>query len=141
TELLQATLSENPLVVKLHEKLDCNNGILSPTSQPIFIPKIVYDIATNFPLNKSLEEEVISIDPSLTKTGNAQKWYYANGNINIYPIITSAVNTGGGFGIRYVPQPALLKSSSLSSDILIPTLYQYLLADGASYYIFQSETG
>lgn len=140
-ELLQATLSESPIVVKLHEKLDCTNGILAPTSQSIFIPKIVYNIATNSILRRSLEEEVINIDPSLTKTGTPEQWYYANGDINIYPIVTSAVSTGGGFGLRYISQPNPLKATSISSDILIPTLYQYLLADGASYYIFQSETG
>lgn len=140
-ELLQATLSESPTVVKLHEKLDCTNGILAPTSQSIFIPKMVYNIASNTPLNKSLEEDVLNIDPSLTKTGTPQQWYYANGNINIYPITTNAVNAGGGFGIWYIAEPNLLKSISLSSDILIPKVYQQLLADGASYYIFQSETG
>jgi hypothetical protein len=44
-------------------------------------------------------------------------------------------------GITYIPQPALLTSLTLSANILIPPLYQYILADGAAYYVFQSETG
>jgi len=37
-ELLQATISESPIVVNLNEQLDCTNGVLSTTSEPIFIP-------------------------------------------------------------------------------------------------------
>jgi hypothetical protein len=140
-EILQATLSESPLAIKLHEELDCGEGILESTSQPIFIPKTIYNIASNAPLTGTLEENVLKKDPGLTKTGTPQEWYYANGVINVYPLTTSLVNEGGGFGIRYIPQPAPLTYSSLSSDILIPSLYQQLLADGASYYIFQSEAG
>lgn len=44
-------------------------------------------------------------------------------------------------GITYIPQPALLTQLTLSANILIPSLYQYILADGAAYYVFQSETG
>lgn len=140
-ELLQSVLTESPIVVKLHEQLDCTNGVLSATSQSIFIPKSVYDIATNVPMSGTTEEDILKFDPAVIKTGNPQKWYYANGVINTYPLSTSAVSTGGGFGIRYIAQPAPLTELSLSSDILIPASYQQVLADGASYYVFQSETG
>jgi hypothetical protein len=140
-ELLQVVLTESPIVVKLHEQLDCTNGVLSPTSQPIFIPKAVYNIANNVPMLGTTEEDILKFDPAIKKTGNPQEWYYANGVINTYPLSTSTVITGGGFGIRYIAQPKPLTSLSLSSDILIPTMYQQVLADGASYYVFQSETG
>lgn len=140
-ELLQSVLTESPTVVKLHEQLDCTNGVLSAASQSIFIPKVVYDIATNVPMSGTTEEDILKFDPAIIKTGNPQKWYYANGVINTYPLSTSSVDAGGGFGIRYIAQPAPLTASSVSSDILIPTSYQQILADGASYYVFQSETG
>lgn len=140
-ELLQATLSESPLVVKLNEVVDCNNGILSSTSQPIFIPKSVYSVSSNIPLTGTLEEDILKIDPSVKQTGIPQQWYYANGVINVYPITTSLIINSGGFGVRYIPQPKLLTNTSLSSDILIPPMYHQVLADGASYYLFQSETG
>lgn len=140
-ELLQAVLPESPTVVKLHEKLDCTNGVLSTTSQPIFFPKAVYNIANNVPLSGTTEEDILKFDPAINKTGNPQQWYYANGVINTYPLSTSTVIAGGGFGVRYIAQPKPLTALSLSSDILIPTMYQQVLADGASYYVFQSETG
>jgi hypothetical protein len=140
-ELLQATASENPLLVKEHEKLDCTDGVLASTAKPIFIPKIVYNISSNVPLIGGLEEDILKNDPALKQTGSPLQWYYANGVINVYPLVTSAVADDGGFGLRYVPQPSYLKNSSLSSDIWIPSLYQQTLADGASYYLFQSETG
>ena len=140
-QLLQATASENPLIINLHEKLDCTDGVLSPTSEPIFIPKIIYNVSSNLPLLASLEGEIIQNDPSLKQTGGPFQWYYANGVINVYPLTTSLLINGGGFGIRYIPQPSLLKLTSLSSDILMPPMYQQILADGASYYVFQSETG
>jgi hypothetical protein len=140
-QLLQATASENPLIVKLHEKLDCTNGVLSSTSHPIFIPKSVYNIATNVAMTGTIEEDIIEYDPAIKKTGNPQQWYYSNGVINTYPLSTSTVANGGGFGIRYIAEPKPLTALSLSSDILIPKLYQQVLLDGASYYVFQSETG
>jgi hypothetical protein len=140
-ELLQATINESPLVVKLHEELDCTNGVVSSTSQEIFIPKVIYDIRTNRQLLGSSEEDVLKVDPALIKTGDPDRWYYANGVINTYPLSTTTVITGGGVGIRYVPKPAPLTALSLSADILIPSLYHQVLVDGASYYVFQSETG
>lgn len=140
-ELLQATANENPLIVNLHENLDCTNGVLSATSSPIFFPKIVYTISSNLNLIGALEGEILQRDPALKQTGSPSHWYYANGVINVYPLITSTVATGGGFGVRYISQPPALKFNSLSSDILIPTLFQQILVDGAAYYVFQSETG
>ncbi len=140
-ELLQATISESPTVVNLNDQLDCTNGVLSTTSQPIFIPKVIYNISTNSPLVGALEEDILKVDPGLKKTGIPQKWYYANGVINVYPLTTSLVSTGGGFGVRYIGRPFPLLYNSPSTDILIPSLYQQVLADGASYYVFQSETG
>lgn len=140
-ELLQATANENPLIVKLHETLDCTDGVLAPTSNPIFIPKVIYNISSNLALVGALEGDILQNDPSLKQTGSPYQWYYANGVINVYPLVTSSVADGGGFGIRYIPQPSALKLSSLSSDILIPPLFQQILADGAAYYVFQSENG
>lgn len=140
-ELLQAVLNESPTVVKLHEKLDCTNGVLSATSKPIFFPKAVYNIANNVPMTGTTEEDILKFDPAIKNTGNPQQWYHANGVINTYPLSTSTVVGGGGFGIRYIAEPEPLTALSLSSDILIPTMYQQVLADGASYYVFQSETG
>lgn len=140
-ELLQATISQNPNVVKLNEQVDCNDGILDPTYETIFIPKSVYNISSNIPLTATIEDNVLKVDPGLTKTGIPQEWYYANGVINVYPKTTSFVSDGDGFGVRYIPQPEPLTYSNTSSQILIPTLYQQILADGASYYLFQSETG
>ncbi|MDW0271701.1 MAG: hypothetical protein QN834_09890 [Nitrososphaeraceae archaeon] len=140
-ELLQATISESPIVVNLNEQLDCTNGVLSTTSEPIFIPKVIYNISTNSPLTGALEEDILKFDPGLKKTGLPLKWYYANGVINVYPLTTSLVSAGGGFGVRYIAQPFPLLYNSPSTDILIPSLYQQVLADGASYYVFQSETG
>lgn len=140
-ELLQATIAQSPFVVKLHEQLDCEDGVLSPTSKSLFIPKCVYNIASNVPLTGTLEEDVLKQDPGLTKTGTPQAWYQANGVINVYPLTTSTVADGGGFGVRYISQPTALVYNSPSADILIPPLYHQVLVDGASYYLFQSEAG
>lgn len=140
-ELLQSTISQNPLVPIVNESLDCEDGDLAPTSSPIFIPKVIYSISSNRPMTGTTFEEVIAKDPGLTKTGEASQWYYSSGTVTVYPLATSYVADGGGFGIRYIPQPAPLTKNSVSSDILIPYMYQQVLADGASYYLFQSETG
>lgn len=140
-ELLQATISQNPLSPTNNDQVDCSNGILSPASQTIFYPKMVYDIASNVPLSPTIEANVLKRDPGLLQTGEPQEWYYSNGVINVYPLTTSLVSDGKGFGVRYIPQPPVLTYASSSSDILIPPLYQQVLADGASYYLFQSEAG
>lgn len=140
-ELLQETISQNPLVAVLNESLDCNDGNLDATANPIFIPKSIYKIATNTPMSGTTYDDVIKKDPGLIKKGEPQEWYYSGGVISVYPKTTSLVNAGGGFGVRYIAQPQPLLATSPSSSILIPTLYQQVLADGASYYLFQSETG
>ncbi len=140
-ELLQATIAQSPFIVKLNEQLDCTDGVLSPTSRSLFIPKCVYNIASNVPLTATLEEDVLKEDPGLTKTGTPFEWYQANGVLNVYPLATSLIAQGGGFGVRYISQPPALNYNSPSTDILIPPLYQQVLADGASYYLFQSEAG
>jgi hypothetical protein len=140
-ELLQETISQSPFVEKLNVQLDCTDGVLDAPYYPIFIPKHVYDIALNVPLTATLEDDVLKQDPGLTKTGTPQSWYYANGVINVYPLTTSFVGDGAGFGLRYIKEPDPLEYSTTSSLILIPKMYQQILADGASYYLFQSETG
>lgn len=140
-EIIQSTISQNPLVVKLNEAVDCNNGVLSPTTKPIFIPKSIYNVTTNIPLIPTIEENILKKDPGVKQTGIPQEWYYANGVLNVYPLTTNLVNVGGGYGVRYIAQPPPLTNKSLSADILIPPLFQQVLADGASYYLFQSETG
>jgi len=140
-EIIQSTISQNPLVVKLNEAVDCNNGILSPTTKPIFIPKSIYNVTTNIPLIPTIEENILKKDPGIKQIGKPQEWYYANGVLNVYPLTTNLVNIGGGYGVRYIAQPPPLTNESVSSDILIPPLFQQVLADGASYYLFQSETG
>lgn len=140
-EILQLTIAQNPLITVLQEKLDCTNGVLSPTTKSIFNPRFVYDIAQNIPLQPSIFDDVIKVDPSLKKTGIPNQWYYSNNSINIYPLTTSLVAQGGGYGFWYIPQPDPLKVTSKTSDIMIPALYQQILAFGAAYYVFQSETG
>jgi len=141
-ELLQSTIAQNPLISVTHETLDCTDGDCEPTATPIFIPKVVYDVASNEALSGTTFDEVIKNDPGFTNTnGVAQEWFYSGGIISVYPVVTSLVADGNGIGIRYIPQPAPLTVNSLSSDILIPYMYQQVLADGASYYLFQSETG
>jgi hypothetical protein len=140
-ELLQDVLTQSPLVTIINESLDCNNGNLDSTSQPLFIPKAVYDISRNLPLTGTTFDDVIKKDPGITKTGQAQEWYYSSSVINVYPKVTSLVSGGKGFGVWYIAQPLPLQATSSSSDILIPAMYQQILADGAAYHLFQSETG
>jgi hypothetical protein len=140
-EILQDTIAQNPLVTINHEFLDCIGGDLVPTTEPIYIPLVIYDIAANLPLTGTTRDKIESIDPALTKTGAPFEWYYSSGIIKTYPISTSSVVDGNGIGVKYIPQPAPLTSESLSAEILIPALFQQVLADGASYYLFQSETG
>ena len=140
-EILQETISQSPLVINSHERLNCTDGVLDPTDDPIFIPKLIYDIARNVPLTGTIAEEIEKEDPAIKKTGTPQQWYYKNGVINVYPLATSLVSDGGGFGVKYIRTPEPLTQYSTSSEIFIPTLYQQILADGAAYYVFQSETG
>lgn len=140
-EILQETISQNPLVTIINESVNCNDGNLDSTSNPLFIPKVIYDISRNLPLSGTTFEDVIKKDPGVTRTGDAQEWYYSSGVISVYPKATSLLSDGNGFGVRYIAQPRPLLATTLSSDILIPALYQQVLADGASYYLFQSETG
>lgn len=140
-ELLQETIAQNPFIQTNHDKLDCNNGILDTTSNPLFIILSVYDIARNFSLDATTFDKIDQIDPGLTKTGQPSQWYHHDGVINVYPLTTSLVGDGGGYGVKYIKTPNELTPNSTSSDILIPPMYQQILADGASYYVFQSETG
>ena len=140
-EILQETLSQNPLSKINTEILDCNNGVLNATQEPIFIPLIVYDKKTNLLLTGNNRDDIEKRDPSLSKEGMPLEWYYSNGTINVYPLSNSLIADGNGIGVRYIPEPSPLTANSTSSDILIPKLYQQILADGASYYVFQSETG
>jgi|SRR5690349_5004738 len=140
-ELLQEIIVQNPLLPVLNEKLDCTNGILSVPSKPIFFPRQVYNTTLNKPLIPTIVEKIISVDPNLTQIGIPNQWYYANGSINVYPITTSLLANNGGFGFRYIPEPSRLTKNSKSTDILIPSIFQQILADGAAYYVFQSETG
>ncbi len=141
-EILQETIGQNPYVNKVNDLLDCTNGICSATSQPIFIPKVVYNIAQNLPLTGSTYDEIIKRDPSLSnKNGFTLEWYMSGGSICVYPNVTSLLINGGGIGVRYITDPPFLTALTTSNNIMIPTLYQQVLADGACYYMFQSETG
>lgn len=140
-EILQETLAQNPFVQTNHEQIDCNSGIVGATSSPIFILLSIYDIGKNFQLTGTTFDEVEGKDPGLLSTGSPEKWYLYNGVINIYPIATTLVSDGGGIGVKYIKRPSSLTPNSTSSDILIPELYQQVLAHGAAYYVFQSETG
>lgn len=140
-EILQETIAQSPLVPNVHDFLDCINGDVASTSQPIFNPRLVYDIAKNLPLSGTLRDSIEALDPGLTKTGAPLEWYWDGGIIKTYPISTSLVADGFGIGVKYIAPPPPLTRASVSADILIPALYQQVLADGASYYLFQSETG
>ncbi len=141
TEILQETLAQNPHVNIIDDLLDCNAGIVDPTTFPIFIPISVYDIAKNAPLTATTREDVLKKDPGLKTLGTGTHWYMSGGNINLHPIGSSLLDSGNGIGVKYIAEPDMLTASSASSDILIPKMYQNILADGASYYLFQSETG
>lgn len=56
-------------------------------------------------------------------------------------VVSLSYASFSNIGVTYIAQPALLTPLTLSANILIPALYQYILADGAAYYVFQSETG
>ena len=140
-EILQLTISQNPLVTVLQEKLDCTNGKLSSPTKAIFKPEHVYEIALNNPLDPTIFDNIVKADPGIIQTGSPNQWYYWNNSINVYPLTTSLVAQGGGYGLWYIPQPAPLTATSKTTDILIPALYQQILAFGAAYYVFQSETG
>jgi hypothetical protein len=142
TEILQSTLAESPFVRKRKESVNCNDGDCDATEETIFLPITVYDVESNSPLLKTTYEEILKIDPGFTKEGVIpEKWFYWNGIISVYPIVTSLLADGKGIGVAYIPQPDLLTKDSESADIAIPAMYQSLLVDGASYYLFQSETG
>ena len=141
TELLQETLAQNPQISIESDVLDCTDGILADTTNPVFIPLTVYDISTNIPFSPTTRESVLSRDPGLTNQGRASSWYMSGGKINLHPISTSLVASGAGIGIRYIANPPILTKDTFSSEIMIPKMYQQILADGASYYLFQSETG
>lgn len=138
-EIIQETISQNPLCVIKKEVLDCTDGKVDSTSSPIFIPKVIYDSASNIALSGTTFDEVIENDPGITQKGNPTQWYYSGGFINVYPYIAGL--KAQSIGIQYIAQPPKLQSSTKSEDILIPPLFQQILADGASYYLFQSESG
>lgn len=141
-EIIQETISQNPYVHIVNDKLDCTVGVCAATTQTLFIPKVVYDISQNLPLTGTTYNEIVRKDPAFSNTdGFTLSWYMSGGNIRIYPNVTSLVVNGGGIGINYIAQPPLLTALTPSAQIMIPTLYQQVLADGACYYMFQSETG
>jgi hypothetical protein len=135
SEILQETLVHSSDVPLITEVLDCENGVVPATASKPFNIKCVWDNAFNIPLTATTLEEVTKTDPAVTRTGTPVKWYRSGGAINVYPLYT------GKIGVRYIATPDALKATTLSEDILIPKLYQSVLADGASYYLFQSETG
>lgn len=135
-ELLRSTILKNPIYPKTRETLVCTNGVLSPTSNNIYSIRRVYVPDSNKFLNETNFDYISKIDPALLYTSTTPELYYYNsGNVNIYPIYT------GNIGIVYCSNPSSLNINSLSSDIYIPELYHSVLIDGASYYLFQSETG
>lgn len=135
-ELLRSTILKNPVYPKIRETLACTDGILDPTANSIYSIRIVYVSDSNTPLKETNFDYISKIDPSLSKTSTAPDfYYYDSGNVNIYPLYT------GNIGIVYCSNPNNLNINSLSSDIYIPEIYHSVLVDGASYYLFQSETG
>ena len=108
---------------------------MDATQNVPFIIKTVYDVVQNIPLKATNIDRITEKDPGLKTTGQPQEWYYSSGKINIYPIYT------GKIGVSYLKNPSPLKITTSSEQILIPFAFQQILADGAAYYLFQSETG
>lgn len=135
-ELLQGTLVQNPNVPIITETLNCTNGVLAQTQYSIFIIRRIWNPVSNRPLTRTNRDKVEENDPGYIVQGtNPQQWFYDSGQVNIYPIFT------GQLGIRYMQTPNALKITNSSNEILIPTIFQQILADGAAYYLFQQETG
>jgi len=137
-ELLQETIIQNPNVPILTEVVVSTelDGVLPGLlTQDPFIIKTVFDSDRNVPLKPTNLDAIQRTDPGITKTGLPSQWYYSSGSINLYP------KFAGNIGVTYIAQPALLDVNTISANILIPRMYQYILADGAAYYVFQSETG
>lgn len=134
-EILQETLVQNPNVPLITELLDCVDGAVPVTAAIPFNFKCVWDHARNIPLTPTNLETIQKTDPAVSQAGTPENWYLSGGSVNVYPLFT------GKIGVRYIAEPEYLKHRTLSEDILIPKTYQLVLADGAAYYMFQSETG
>jgi hypothetical protein len=134
-ELLQDSHAQNPDVPIIREELTCTDGVLDSTQYKPFIIKKVWDAVSNTPLIPTNEKKISDKDPGLKTIGQPQEWYYASGQVNIYPLYT------GQIGISYLKIPDSLKITTSSDQILIPKIFQQILADGAAYYVFQQETG
>lgn len=135
-EILRPTLLRNPIYPKQREILQCTDGILESTSSSIYSIRSIYLPDLNTQLKATNIDAILKIDPSLTQTATTpQFYYYDSGVINVHPLFT------GNIGIVYLGSPEPLDINSVSTDIYIPELYHSVLVDGASYYLFQSETG
>lgn len=108
------------------------------------------DLSGSFFVNQNLQLvvngttyalQVVSMDTSIP---NQITFTVTGDTIPVFSSLDSVSLNAASFsniGITYIPQPALLDINTTSGEISMPTLYQYILADGAAYYVFQSETG
>lgn len=135
-ELYRHTASVNPFLILQKDILSVNNGVVDSLTAPLFSIRKVYRTDTNLGLIAYSIDKVLDSDPSLSVIGNPIYWYYANNNLNVWPLWTQQ----DGLGVIYNTEINYLKiNDDLNS--YYPLSFHPLLADGAVYYLFQSETG
>jgi hypothetical protein len=136
-ELLRVTALTNPLLPKIRETLDCTDGVVDNPSQKIFSIRSVYVPSVKVQLKRANIDALMKLNPELSDKASTYPdcWYYDSAKLNVYPLYT------GQIGVFYVPNPQRMTIDTTEDGIYIPDLYQSLLIDGTSYYLFQSETG
>lgn len=134
-ELYRKTAHTNPAVGLVREVLDVVDGDAEDTSSPFFMVRSVYRTDQNMEITPSSLDDVQAEDPQHTKVGSPRLWYYANNKISVYPIYT------GEIGILYVKAPTPFTLNTSQAEIPYPPIFHSVLVHGASYYLFQGETG
>lgn len=146
-EIMRKTFLTNPLIPVSRQVIHCTDGQLDMAqlaSLP-FIIKSVYTLDRNIELEARTIDFLQKIDPTVSQTGIPQYWSYNSNQISVYPLYTDVPDGEGNpipnIGVLYVAMPPLLTIDNPEQAILFPPLYHPILVDGASYYLFQSETG
>ena len=135
-EILSATILKNPIYPKIRETVQVTDGVLDTTSSGVYSIRKIYLPDSNTGLKETNIDSILESDPSLSKTSTSPAfYYYDSGLVQVYP------KYSGSIGIFYSPTPEMLNIDSVTTDIFIPELYHCVLIDGASYYLFLSETG
>jgi hypothetical protein len=140
-ELYKKVAAVNTRIAIQRDILNVTNGVVDPLTKDMFNIRSVYRNDINFQLKPYSFDKIQTRDPSLIYTGQPTYWYYINNQLTVWPLFTQTVENGG-IGVVYDLQPLpfdLDDNSDLS--IYYPVPYHPVLIDGASYYMFQSETG